>query len=84
MSATKPFAIPKSQVWQAYLEVKSKGGAAGVDEQSLEALERDLKRNLYQIWNRMSSGTYFPPPVRAVPIPIQRRRFSLPRHCDGK
>jgi RNA-directed DNA polymerase len=69
MSATKPFAIPKSQVWQAYLEVKSKAGTAGVDEQSLEAFERDLKRNLYRIWNRMSSGTYFPPPVRAVPIP---------------
>lgn len=69
MSATKPFEIPKTEVWQAYLEVKSKGGAAGVDEQTMEAFEQDLKGNLYRIWNRMSSGTYFPPPVRAVPIP---------------
>jgi len=52
----KPFEIPKRLVWQAYLEVKSKGGAAGVDQQSLEDFERDLKNNLYRIWNRMSSG----------------------------
>lgn len=69
MNATKPFAIPKLLVWQAYLEVKSKGGAAGVDEQSLEDFEQNLKGNLYRIWNRMSSGSYFPPPVKAVPIP---------------
>jgi RNA-directed DNA polymerase len=69
MSATKPFAIPKMEVWRAYLEVKSNGGTAGVDEQSLQEFERDLKGNLYRIWNRISSGTYFPPPVKAVPIP---------------
>ena len=69
MSATKPFVIPKTQVWRAYLQVKSKGGAAGVDEQSLAAFEQDLKGNLYRIWNRMSSGSYFPPPVRSVAIP---------------
>ncbi len=65
----KPFEIPKTLVWQAYLEVKSKGGAAGVDQESLELFERNLKKNLYRIWNRLSSGTYFPPPVKAVPIP---------------
>lgn len=69
MNATKPFAISKLLVWRAYREVKSKGGSAGVDNQSLEDFERDLKRNLYRIWNRMSSGCYFPPPVKAVPIP---------------
>jgi len=69
LDIAKPFAIPKRMVWQAYLEVKSKGGAAGVDQQSLEEFERDLKNNLYRIWNRMSSGSYFPPPVKAVPIP---------------
>lgn len=69
MSATKPFEIAKTEVWQAYLDVKSHGGAAGIDDQSLEEFERNLKQNLYRIWNRMSSGTYFPPPVKTVPIP---------------
>lgn len=54
---------------QAYLAVKSKGGAAGVDRETIEGFERNLKDNLYRIWNRMSSGSYFPPPVKAVPIP---------------
>jgi len=69
LNAAKPFEIPKRLVWQAYLEVKSKGGAAGVDSESLEMFERHLKSNLYRIWNRMSSGSYFPPAVKAVPIP---------------
>jgi len=69
LSVAKPFAIPKNLVWQAYLEVRSKDGAAGVDRESLEDFERDLKNNLYRIWNRLSSGSYFPPAVRAVPIP---------------
>jgi RNA-directed DNA polymerase len=69
MNATKPFSIPKQLVWRAWLAVKAKGGAAGVDHQSLEDFERDLKNNLYRIWNRMCSGSYFPPPVKAVPIP---------------
>ena len=69
MNATKPFSIPKQLVWRAWLAVKSKGGAAGVDNQSLEDFERDLKNNLYRIWNRLCSGSYFPPPVKAVPIP---------------
>ena len=68
-SEDKPFQIPKRLVWEAYKSVKANKGAAGVDGQSIEDFEADLKNNLYKIWNRMSSGTYFPPPVRAVEIP---------------
>jgi len=70
MHATnKPFNIEKHVVYEAYKAVKSNRGAAGVDEQSIEQFEEDLSGNLYKIWNRMSSGSYFPPPVRAVSIP---------------
>lgn len=65
----KPFKIDKKQVFEAFKAVKSKAGAAGVDGQTIEQFEADLKSNLYKIWNRMSSGSYFPPPVRAVSIP---------------
>jgi RNA-directed DNA polymerase len=65
----KPFKIEKRRVYEAYQAVKSNKGAAGVDGQTIEQFEADLKGNLYKIWNRMSSGTYFPPPVRAVSIP---------------
>ena len=65
----KPFQIPKRLVWEAYKSVKENKGAAGVDGVSIEEFEADLKNNLYRLWNRMSSGTYFPPPVRAVEIP---------------
>jgi RNA-directed DNA polymerase len=65
----KPFNIPKRLVWEAYERVKANKGAAGVDRQSIEDFETDLRNNLYKIWNRMSSGTYFPPPVMAVEIP---------------
>jgi RNA-directed DNA polymerase len=68
-SKNKPFAISKWEVWQAYQRVKANKGAPGVDGRSIEAFETDLRGNLYKIWNRMSSGSYFPPPVRAVPIP---------------
>jgi len=66
---TKPFDIPQQLVVQAYKLVKANAGAAGVDKQSLEDFEKGLRNNLYKIWNRMSSGSYFPPPVKAVPIP---------------
>ena len=69
MSEAKPFAISKQVVWEAYQEVKANHGAAGVDGQSIEMFEKDLKGNLYKLWNRMSSGSYFPPPVRLVEIP---------------
>jgi RNA-directed DNA polymerase len=65
----KSFDISKKAVFKAYEKVKANKGAAGVDEESIAEFEEDLKRNLYKIWNRMSSGSYFPPPVRAVEIP---------------
>jgi RNA-directed DNA polymerase len=65
----KPFDISKWVVWEAYRQVKANRGAAGVDEESIAEFEGDLKGNLYKLWNRMSSGTYFPPPLLAVEIP---------------
>jgi retron-type reverse transcriptase len=69
MSEAKPFCISKWEVWEAYKRVRANQGAAGVDEQTIADFERNLKGNLYKIWNRMSSGSYFPPPVRTVKIP---------------
>ena len=63
-SQGKPFEIPKQMVWEAYQRVKANKGAAGVDGQSVEQFEQDLRNNLYRLWNRMSSGSYFPPPAR--------------------
>ena len=86
MSEPKPksFAISKWAVWEAYRRVKANKGAAGVDEQSIEEFERDLKGNLYKLWNRLSSGSYFPPPVRAVEIPKQGRRPESARGADRR
>ena len=84
-TAAKPFAISKRVVWEAYEKVKANQGAAGVDGESMEEFERDLKRNLYKLWNRMSSGTYFPPPVRAVEIPKKGqgvRTLGVPTVAD--
>ena len=86
MHATdKPFNIDKRMVYEAYKAVKSNRGAAGVDEQTIERFEADLSRNLYKIWNRMSSGSYFPPPVRAVSIPKKsggERILGVPTVAD--
>ena len=68
MSKAKPFCISKRVVFEAYQRVKANQGAAGVDEESIADFEKDLKNNLYKIWNRMSSGSYFPPAVRLVEI----------------
>lgn len=68
MSATKPFTIAKQDVMNAFKAVKANAGAAGVDKQSIEDFEKELKDNLYKLWNRLSSGSYFPPPVKAVAI----------------
>jgi len=68
-SQGKSFDIPKKQVWDAYRRVAANNGASGVDEQTICEFESDLKNNLYRVWNRMSSGSYFPPPVKAVEIP---------------
>jgi RNA-directed DNA polymerase len=69
MNKTKSYEISKHVVLEAFQRVKANKGAAGIDDESLEAFEADLKNNLYKIWNRMSSGSYFPPPVKAVEIP---------------
>jgi group II intron reverse transcriptase/maturase len=65
----RPFDIPKREVWEAFKKVKANHGAAGVDGQSITDFEADLSNNLYKLWNRLSSGSYFPPPVRRVDIP---------------
>ena len=86
MHATnKPFNIDKRLVYEAYKAVKSNRGAAGVDEQTIEQFEAELAGNLYKIWNRMSSGSYFPPPVRAVAIPKKsggERILGVPTVAD--
>ena len=69
MDKVRPFDIPKREVWEAFKKVKANQGAAGVDGQSVAAFEAELSDNLYKLWNRMSSGSYFPPPVRRVMIP---------------
>jgi RNA-directed DNA polymerase len=81
----KPFCISKWEVWEAYKRVKANQGAAGVDEQSITDFEEGLKDNLYKIWNRMSSGSYVPPPVRTVKIPKAgggERKLGIPTVSD--
>lgn len=81
----KPYVIPKQLVWEAYQRVKANRGAAGVDGETLAAFEKDLKGNLYKVWNRMSSGSYFPPPVRLVEIPKDnggKRPLGIPTVAD--
>ena len=82
--ASKPFSISKRLVWEAYQKVAANKGAAGVDGQSIAEFEQDLKSNLYKLWNRMSSGSYFPPPVRAVEIPKKggTRVLGVPTVAD--
>jgi RNA-directed DNA polymerase len=85
MPEAKPYVIPKQLVWEAYQRVKANRGAAGVDGESLAAFEKDLKNNLYKVWNRMSSGSYFPPPVRLVEIPKDnggKRPLGIPTVAD--
>ena len=68
-TSTKSFAITKRQVYEAWKRVKVNRGAAGIDAQTIAAFEKNLPRNLYTIWNRMASGSYFTPPVKEVGIP---------------
>ena len=85
MSKAKPFSISKQVVWDAFKRVKANGGAAGVDGKSIAEFEGDLKGNLYRLWNRMSSGSYFPPPVRTVEIPKDNggiRPLGIPTVTD--
>ena len=85
MNEAKPFCISKKEVWKAYQKVKSNKGSAGIDGQTIEDFEKGLKKNLYRIWNRMSSGSYFPPPVRTVKIPKKsggERSLGIPTVAD--
>ena len=86
MSEAKPFSISRHQVWAAWQRVRANQGAAGVDEESIQDFERNLRDNLYKVWNRMSSGSYFPPPVRTVLIPKPggggERRLGIPTVAD--
>jgi retron-type reverse transcriptase len=85
MSEAKPYDISKQLVWEAYQRVKANRGAAGVDGVSLARFEQDLKGNLYKVWNRMSSGSYHPPPVRLVEIPKANggtRPLGIPTIAD--
>jgi group II intron reverse transcriptase/maturase len=86
MDRAKPFCIPKRAVWQAYKRVRANHGAAGVDGQTIAEFEEDLKDNLYQLWNRMSSGSYMAPPVRRVEIPKDNgggvRLLGIPSVAD--
>jgi len=69
MDRAKPYSIPKREVWEAYKRVRANQGVAGVDGQTIADFEADLANNLYKLWNRLTSGSYFPPPVRRVDIP---------------
>jgi len=82
---TKPFDIPKALIWDAYKQVKANGGSAGIDQESLEQFEANLSSNLYKLWNRMCSGSYFPPSVKGVPIPKKSggvRMLGVPTVAD--
>jgi len=80
----KSYVIPKQLVWDAWLKVKDKGGSAGADGVSIEQFEQGVKDRLYVLWNRMSSGSYFPGPIRAVDIPKKQgtRRLGIPNVAD--
>lgn len=82
---TKPFEIPKTLVWEAFKRVKANGGSAGVDQESIEVFESRLSDNLYKLWNRLCSGSYFPPSVKGVPIPKKQggtRLLGVPTVAD--
>src|SRR5262249_55197565 len=83
----KPVSIATRMVWEAYKRVKANQGAAGVDEESLADFDAALTANLYKLWNRLASGSYFPPPVRTVPIPKRdggQRAVGIPTVSDRR
>ncbi len=85
MRSGKPLPITKRMVWEAYRRVRGNGKAAGVDAQSLSAFAENLEDNLYRLWNRMASGSYFPPPVKRVEIPKASggvRALGIPTVAD--
>jgi group II intron reverse transcriptase/maturase len=84
-TSAKPYVIAKRAVWEAFQQVKANRGAAGVDEETIAMLEQNLSKNLYKLWNRMSSGSYFPPPVKQVEIPKAKggtRKLGIPTVSD--
>lgn len=81
MKESKPFKISKHVVLTAFKRVKGNRGSAGIDGQDIKEFEKNLKGNLYKVWNRMSSGSYFPPPVKLVEIPKKtggKRGLGIP------
>ena len=85
MDRAKPYDIPKREMWEAYKKVRANQGAAGVDGQTISDFEADLANNLYKLWNRLSSGSYLPPPVRRVDIPKsdgKTRPLGIPTVAD--
>ncbi len=84
-TSTKPYVIAKRAVWEAYQQVKANRGAAGIDEETIAMFGQNLSKNLYKLWNRMSSGSYFPPPVKQVEIPKAKggtRKLGIPTVSD--
>ena len=85
MTSTKPYSIAKRTVWEAYQQVKANRGAAGIDDETIAMFEQNLSKNLYKLWNRMSSGSYMPPPVKQVEIPKAKggfRKLGIPTVSD--
>lgn len=85
LNKTKPYLIDKAIIWKAWQAVKANRGSAGADGVTIEAFERNLSRNLYKIWNRLSSGCYMPPPVKRVDIPKsdgKTRPLGIPTVSD--
>jgi RNA-directed DNA polymerase len=83
--AAKSFAIPKRLIWEAWKRVAANQGSSGVDRESIDIFQKRLARNLYALWNRMSSGSYFPQPVKEVLIPKgdgQFRPLGIPTVTD--
>jgi len=85
VTSTKPYSIAKRTVWDAYQKVKANRGAAGIDDETIAMFEQNLSKNLYKLWNRMSSGSYIPPPVKQVEIPKASggtRKLGIPTVAD--
>jgi RNA-directed DNA polymerase len=85
LDKTKPFDIPKALVWNAWKLVKANNGSAGIGQESINDFEQNLVANLYKLWNRLSSGTYFPPAVKGVAIPKKQggvRMLGVPTVSD--
>jgi len=85
MTSTKSYVIAKRAVWEAYQQVKANRGSAGIDEETIAMFDEKLSRNLYKLWNRMSSGSYLPPPVKQVEIPKAKggtRKLGIPTVSD--